>query len=415
MTARPRRETVRKSLVLLVAAAAVPLSACARKSAPKAESARAVHLVTAQPRLLPRSVTAVGTLAAEDRADASFKVAGRLARLPVDIGSRVKAGDVLAELEPTDFELRADRARAALVQARARLGLPAEGANDDVKPEATATVRQAKAKLEQATADLARNKALLAEGVLSRSTYDVVEANFKVAESQYNDALEEVNNRRGILAEKRSDLALFDQQLRDTKLVAPFAGSVQARRANLGEYLNAGTPVVTLVKVNPIRLRVDVPERDAKAIKKGLDVTVRLEGDPKSWRGVVSRVSPALEEANRSLVVEAEIANPDGELRPGSFARAEIATDPGAPAIAVPASALVVYAGLEKVITVKDGKAVEKPVVTGRKAAGWVEVVSGIDAGTPVVEKPGNLATGMAVTEGASRGGVDRNTQAAVN
>jgi hypothetical protein len=64
---------------------------------------------------------------------------------------------------------------------------------------------------------------------------------------------------------------------------------------------------------------------------------------------------------------------------------------------------------------VKDGKAVEKPVVTGRKAAGWVEVVSGIDAGTPVVEKPGNLATGMAVTEGASRGGVDRNTQAAVN
>src|SRR4029079_14405259 len=104
-------------------------------------------------------------------------------------------------------------------------------------------------------------RSLLAEGVLSRATFDVVEATFKVAESQYNDALEEVNNRRGILAERRSDLALVDQQLRDTRLLAPFGGAVQARRANLGEYLNAGAPVATLVKVNPIRLRVDVPER----------------------------------------------------------------------------------------------------------------------------------------------------------
>jgi membrane fusion protein (multidrug efflux system) len=156
-------------------------------------------------------------------------------------------------------------------------------------------------------------------------------------------------------------------------------------------------------------------EREAKSVRKGLDVTVRLEGDPKSWKGNVSRVSPALEEANRSLVVEAEIANPEGELRPGSFARAEIATDPGAPSVAVPASAVVVFAGLEKVITVKDGKALEKPVVTGRRAAGLVEIVSGIDAGTRVVEKPGNLATGMPVAEQSSSSSLDRNTQAALD
>jgi RND family efflux transporter MFP subunit len=168
--------------------------------------------------------------------------------------------------------------------------------------------------------------------------------------------------------------------------------------------------------VNPIRLRVDVPEREAKAIRKGLATTVRLEGDPKAWTGVVSRVSPALEETNRSLVVEAEIANPDGELRPGSFARAEIATDPGAPAVAVPSSAVVVFAGLEKVLTVKDGKAVEKPVVTGRRSGGLVEIVSGIVAGTRVVEKPGNLATGMPVVEeDAGAGAGDRAARVAVN
>ncbi|HKC25129.1 MAG TPA: efflux RND transporter periplasmic adaptor subunit [Thermoanaerobaculia bacterium] len=407
---------MRDRLVLLAAAAALLLSACARKPAVKAEPPRAVRLVAAGPRLLPRVVTAVGTLAAEERADVSFKVAGRLARLRVDIGSRAQAGDVLAELEPTDFRLGAERARAALEQARARLGLPAEGSNDDVRPEATATVRQAKAKLEQAEAELRRNKALLQEGLLSRSTFDVVDANYKVAESQYNDALEEANNRRGILAERRSSLAIAEQQLRDATLVAPFAGAVQQRRANVGEYLNAGTPVATLVKVNPIRMRLDVPEREAKAIRKGLDVAVRLEGDPKSWRGVVSRVSPALEEANRSLVVEAEIANPDGALRPGSFARAEIATDPGAPAVAVPASAVVVFAGLEKVITVKDGKAVEKPVVTGRRSGGLVEIVSGVGAGTRVVEKPGNLATGMPVVEEPAGGGAgDRTARVAVN
>lgn len=375
---------------------------CGSAEKPKAPEARAATLVAARERSLPRTLTAVGTLAAEERADVSFKVAGRLKRLAVDLGTPVAAGAVLAELEPTDFALRVERARAALIQARARLGLPAAGAGDDVVPTDTATARQAKARLEQATAEIRRAKSLLAEGVLSPSAYDVIEATFKVTESQYNDALEEVNNRRGILAERRSDLALAEQQLTDAVLVAPFSGSVQQRRANIGEYLAAGAPVLTLVKLNPIRLRIEVPEREAHSVKKGQDVTVRVEGDPKAWKGTVARVSPALEESNRSLSVEAEIPNPAGALRPGSFGRAEITADSGAPALVVPTSAIVVFAGIEKVVTVKDGKAVEKPVVTGRRGDGVTEIVSGIEAGTLVVMKPGNLATGMAVTASES-------------
>ncbi|MGZ5430767.1 MAG: efflux RND transporter periplasmic adaptor subunit, partial [Thermoanaerobaculia bacterium] len=241
------------------------------------EAPRPVRLVRAEKRDLPRPVTAVGALAAEERADLSFKVAGRLARFHVDIGSRAREGEVLAELEKTDFELQRQRAQAALAQARARLGLPVDGTSDEVVLENTAIVRQNGAKLEQAKADLERNKSLLAEGLISRATFDVVEANYKVAESQFHDSLEEVHNRLGILAERRSQLAIAEQQLHDSALVAPFGGSVQQRIANAGEYLEAGKPVLTLVKLNPVRLRLDIPERDARLVKVGQAVNVRLE------------------------------------------------------------------------------------------------------------------------------------------
>jgi Cu(I)/Ag(I) efflux system membrane fusion protein len=111
----------------------------------------------------------------------------------------------------------------------------------------------------------------------------------------------------------------------------------------------------------------------------------------------VVRLSPALEESNRSLIVEAEVDNTKGLLRPGSFARAEIVTEAAADSLVVPASAVVVFAGIEKVVTVKEGKALEKAVTTGRLTGELVEILSGLEPGEAVVVKPGNLATGMAV------------------
>jgi len=381
---------------LVAAGAALLIPACGAKT-PPAEKPRAVRLVPAAKRPLPKAISAVGTLVAEDRAELSFKVPGRLQKLFVDIGSAVPAGAVLAQLERDDYAVRVEGARAALLQARARLGLPPDGAGDVVEAESTAVVRQNRARMEQAKAELDRSKSLLDQGLLSRSAYDVAEANFKVADSQYNDSLEEVNNRRAILLQRRSDLALAEQQLRDTAIVAPFSGGVQARRANLGEYLASGAPVLTLVKTSPIRLRLEIPEREARFVTKGLPVTIRREGDTASFSGTVARISPALEESNRSLVVEAEIPNPHGLLRPGAFVKAEIVSDAGGPVLVVPASSVVVFAGIEKVVTVKEKKALERPVVTGRRTADVVEIVSGLTAGDLVIEKPGNLATGMSV------------------
>jgi membrane fusion protein, multidrug efflux system len=386
------------SLVALVVFVSCTGKADSRRGAGAADAdARKVQVVPALKKKIARTVVAVGTLAAEEKADLGFKVPGRLKRFTVDLGSRVPTGGVLAELEERDYELRRDRARAALEQARARLGLPIGGDKDEVQPETVSSVRQARARLEQARSELERGRALLAEGILARSAFDVTEANYKVAEGQYTDALQDLNNRLGVLAERRSDLALAEQQLQDTVLRAPFPGGVQQRRANVGEYLEAGARVLTLVQVTPLRLRVDVPEREAPSIHKGQAVTVRLEGDENAWPGTIARISPALEEANRSLIVEAEVDNAKGLLRPGSFARAEIVTDSGDESLVVPASAVVVFAGIEKVLTVKDGKALERPVTTGRRTEGLVELESGVTEGELVVVKPGNLATGMAV------------------
>ncbi|HZO09107.1 MAG TPA: efflux RND transporter periplasmic adaptor subunit [Myxococcota bacterium] len=364
---------------------------------PAQEAPRRVQLVKAEKRRIPRTVVAVGTLAAEDRAELGFKIAGRLARWNVDLGSKVSHGSVLAELDARDYELRRERARAALEQARARLGLPVGGDDDSLDPHQVGVVRQAKARLEQARVSLERSRELRDQGILAQAEFDASEAAFKVSESQYNDALEEVNNRRGILAERRSDLALAEQQLADTELHAPFSGAVQQRRANLGEYLAAGAPVLTLVKLTPLRLRLDVPEREALSVREGQPVAVRTEGATDAWPGKIVRISPAIEEANRSLIVEAEVDNSKGLLRPGSFARAEIQTESGGDSLVVPASALVLFAGIEKVVTVREGKALERPVTTGRHAGDAVEILSGLEQGEPVVVKPGNLTTGAAV------------------
>jgi len=354
-------------------------------------------VVKAEKRLIPRTVVAVGTLAAEERAEMGFKVPGRLARWDVDLGSRVAAGAVLAELDARDYELRRDRARAALEQARARLGLPVGGDDDGLDPEGVGVVRQAKARLDQAKVTLERSRELRDQGILAQAEYDTSQAAFRVAESLYNDSLEEVNNRRGILAERRSDLALAEQAVTDSRLVAPFSGAVQQRRANLGEYLAAGAPVLTLVKLTPLRLRLDVPEREALNVREGQAVAVRTEGATDAWPGRIVRLSPAIEEANRSLIVEAEVDNSKGLLRPGSFARAEIQTESGGDSVVVPATALVLFAGIEKVVTVREGKALERPVTTGRHAGDAVEILSGLEQGESVVVKPGNLTTGAAV------------------
>jgi RND family efflux transporter MFP subunit len=145
-----------------------------------------------------------------------------------------------------------------------------------------------------------------------------------------------------------------------------------------------------------LRFRAEVPERDAASVRMGQQVRVTVEGVSTSFLGRVVRLSPTITEQNRMLIVEAEVAN-NGTLRPGSFARADIITSDTSKAVTVPTNAIVTFAGIEKVIVVQNGKALEKPVTTGRRAGDWTEIVSGVNVGDAVVLDPGNLQSGQPV------------------
>jgi RND family efflux transporter MFP subunit len=342
------------------------------------------------------SVVVTGTLAAQDEATLSVKVPGRLSTVSVDLGSVVRRGQVVAQVEQQDYRLRVQQSEASLQQARARLGLAPQGEDDRFDPEATGTVRQARALLEEARENRKRVVALVESGVVPRAEYESADAAFKVAQGKYQDAVEEIRNRQALLSQRRTELALARQALADTVVVASFDGLVQEKKASVGEYLGAGAPVVTIVRVNPLRFRGEVQERDAASVRAGQQVRVTVEGDRGLYAGRIVRLSPTINQQNRVLVVEAEIANP-GSLRPGGFARAEIVTNSGDVAVTVPANAVVTFAGIEKVITVENGKAKEKPITTGRRAETWTEVLSGINVGESVIIDPGNLQSGQPV------------------
>ncbi len=359
--------------------------------------ARQVRLAEAEEGRLSRTIDVSGTLAADEQAELAMKVAGRLQQLAVDIGTPVRRGQMLARLVPTDYELRVRQAETALQQARTQLGLPADGTEEMVIPEETALVRQAAATLKQAQLTRDRMLRLFEEKLIPQSDLDAAEAALGVADGRYQEAIETARTRQGLLAQRKSELAIARQQLADTVLTAPFEGAISERLASAGDYIAAGGPVAVLVRIHPLRLRLNVPEREATGVKVGQPVQLTVEGDPRQHIGRVARISPAISEENRTLLVEAEVPNRDGSLRPGSFARAEIVVQAADPAILVPASAIVSFAGIEKVIGVEDGKAVEKRVKTGRRSGDRVEIVEGIRSGEEVVLEPGNLVTGEAV------------------
>lgn len=344
-----------------------------------------------------QTVTVNGTLAAYDHTTLSIKVPGRLQTISIDLGSVVHKGQVIAQVEQQDYKLRVQQAEAALSQARARLGLSPDGADDRVSAEETGTVRQAKAVLEDAKSKRDRALKLMQQGVIPRADFDTADSDYKVALSRYQDGLEEIRNRQGLLAQRRSELALAKQQLADTIIYAPLEGVVQEKKASVGEYLAAGAPIVDIVRIDPLRLRVDVPERESHSIRNGQSVRVTVEGDPESYLGFVKRLSPTISEQNRVLAVEADVRN-NGRLRPGAFVRAEIVTDQTSTAVTVPSSAIVTFAGIEKVMLVENGKAAEKAVTTGRRGPDWIEIKAGLNIGQRVIVDPGNLQVGQNVT-----------------
>lgn len=345
---------------------------------------------------MPEVIPATGELLAIDQATLRSKVAGRVAKLNVDLGSRVEQGDVIAELEREDYELRLNQSQAAVEQTRARLGIT--GDTDDVDPVKTAVVRQAAASLREAKLIGANVGEQFKLGLVSKVDFEKAGVTLMAAEARYQAALEEVVRGRAELLQRRSELALARQQLSDTVIRAPFRGAVTERIATLGEYLAVNAPAVVLVRWHPLRVRLQVPERQAFKVKVGHRIDLKFEGLTNRQPGRVVRLSPSIEAQNRSLVVEGEIPNEDAQLRAGSFVEAGITVDPNARGLAVPASAVLSFAGVERVFVAEDGKLAERIVRQGRRIDNRVEIVAGLKVGDAVVVNPSDrFAPGMLV------------------
>lgn len=365
----------------------------AAKGAPAMET-REVRVAAAEAREVERTVPATGVLAAHEQASLSVKAPGRVAEIAVDIGSRVKKGDIIATIESRDYELRVQQSAAFLSAARARVGLPFEGTDDAIDTKETSVVKEAAAQLEEQRRNRERVKQLRDNKIIAEAEVETAEAAFLVAQNRYEEAISEANNRRAVLAQRRAEFNIAQQQLADTQIRAPFDGVVQDRRASPGDFLSEGAVVATLVRIDPIRLRFEAAEREAPLIKLGQAVRFSVAGDTNSYSGKIDRLSPAINETNRMLTIEADIRN-DGRLRPGAFARGEIVITLNSPAVVAKREAVITFAGIEKVFVMEEGKAAERRVTTGRVFGNEVEIVRGLKAGESVILNGSGLRAGQ--------------------
>jgi RND family efflux transporter MFP subunit len=234
---------------------------------------------------------------------------------------------------------------------------------------------------------------------VSRIEFEKATVRTQGVEARYQAAMAEVLGLRSQLSERRAQLALARQQFQDTTIRAPFSGAITRRQASLGEFLPVNAAVVTLVRQNPLRVRLGVPERQAARVQQGQSIEIRLEGVTERFTGRVVRISPAIDAQNRSLLIEGEIPNSQGKLRPGSFVEGSIIVNADALGFAVPASAVVGFAGIDRAFVVKDGALDDRVVRTGRKLAdGRVEILDGLADGERIVAKASDrMAKGQKV------------------
>ena len=247
-------------------------------------------------------------------------------------------------------------------------------------------VRQAAAGLKEATLIGVNTEQLYKQGVLSRVDFEKSLVAKSAAEARYQAAKEQVAQLLAQLIERRAQLSLARQQLQDTYIKAPFSGAITRRQTSVGEYLTVNATVATLVRQNPLRIRLEVPERQAAKVKFGQPVVVQLEGGQGTRLGRVIRMSPAIDAASRSLSIEGEMPNADGKLRPGSFVQGTITVDPSARGITVPFSAVVSFAGTERVFVVRNGLLEDRIIQSGRRLPGdRIEVLAGLPENSIVV------------------------------
>jgi len=384
-------------LVLLLAC----LTGCNRQ--PAGQSKRdpgpvPVRVAPVVSRQVQRVVEAVGTLFPYDEVIVSAEVDGRVEQVRFDLGDAVREAEVLLRISEEEQRYLVAQTEAQLRQALERLGLKSE--NDRVRDiSETPEVRRAQAELFDAQQRYKRVRELVDQGIGSQQDLDEAQARFKAMQAAYDATLNQTRNLIQQVEQFKASLQLQRKRLRDTTVRAPFAAYVKERQVTVGQYVRVNTPLFTLVKINPIRLRVEVPERMAPWVENGQMVEVFVEAFPeRRFQGKVWRISPTVDQSKRTFVVEALIQNPSAELKPGSYAKARIRTSKVEQIHLVPARAVNYVLGTNKVYAVHGSTVEPREVKLGDRFGQEVEIVEGVRPGeTVAVTQLARLESGAAV------------------
>ena len=328
-------------------------------------------------RELPRFFEATGSLAGDEQTDVAPQTSGKVVAVGVDIGSPVRRGQMLVRLDDSELKLRVEQAAAQV-------------------------------EFDLAEKNLRRAEKLIESGDVSRSFYDEQRARrdqlrerYEVALAQARQNFAGVEVARTNVANAEAQLALARKNLSYANIPAPIDGYVTERTADLGEYVSPQQKVVTIVRTNPLRIRIDIPEQAIPEVRVGQSVSIATSAWPdRNFSGRVARIAPNVSATSRTLTVEAEIENSSGALKPGQFATVRILQERAEPAVLVPARAVVTEAGVSRAFVIKDGRAEQRVVQTGQTEGDLIEIKSGVAADEQVATSNlEQLSDGIAVKQ----------------
>jgi multidrug efflux pump subunit AcrA (membrane-fusion protein) len=407
-------------LVLLLITAGLGLIACNRSNGQPNSAASGsptpsviqVSTAAAVLRQMPQYFEASGSLAPNQQTDVAPETSGKVTAVGVDIGSPVRRGQMIVRLDDADFKIRVEQAQAQLEQAKAtvrqneaKIGLrPGQKFNPENVPEVAAAL----AALDLAEKNLRRYEKLVESGDVSRAAYDQQKSQRDQAAEQYQALIHQaqqnyaaVANSQAAVDAAQTQLSLAKRNLGYTVVPAPMSGYVSDRPADVGEYVSPQQKVATIVNLNPLRVRIDIPEQAIPQIRVGESVSVSVAAYPdRGFAGHVARVSPSVTATSRTLTVEADVENPRAELKPGQFATVRILLPQSEPAVLVPQRSLRTISGATYVFVIKNGFAQQRLVQTGQTEGDMVEIKSGVAADEPVAtSNVDQLSDGSAVRQ----------------
>ncbi|HAM59317.1 MAG TPA: hypothetical protein DCQ64_29475 [Candidatus Rokubacteria bacterium] len=392
----------------------------AQNAAPPKGTARSITplpitVARAEARPVQRSVETVGSLVPWHDVLVKTEQPGTIARLYADLGDAVAPGKVLAEYDAREFQLAVEQAEADLLSTRQSLSRArtAVGAGEaalrrttDTLSALDAEVARTQSQLDWAKSELGRSQELFARQLIAardvdsaRNQDNVAAAQLAVAvnaRSQHPDQVRiaeaQLESDRATLrvaeaevTRREATVGIMKKRLGDTTVRSPIAGFVAKRHLNAGEYVKENTAVFSVVALDPLKYTGTVSERFAPHLRVGQRIALSVDAYPgKTFPGQVTRLSPAVEMQTRSLALEGRVANGDGRLRPGFFAKGVILTRTDPTVAFVPAEAVLHFVGTSKVFVVTNGKVEERLVKAGTRQGPLVEIVEGVKAGETV-------------------------------